>query len=415
MSKLFRRQVIERQADSLHGEVLLLPRFSHALILIALLTWFFATLMWLTTSSYARKETVAGWLEPTSGVVRVYAERIGIIKKILVEDGQRVVKDQPLIVVNGDRILSDGQHLESLLLAEYESQRTLLSDQLHRSEVIHARKLIDIEQRISSTKEDIALLQEQRQTLDHRYQLLQEQVARHQELKLEGHISVAELDAVIAQELALRGQRQALERNRVNLINQLQQVESQKALLPEEHANGVSQLRTRLSDLAQQIAQLHGQRAYIVKAPKDGIVNNLQIREGQQAQPNIPVLSLVPEGSGLNAELLVPVRSAGFLAPGQKLNIRYDAFPYQKFGLYPGEVVEVSDTLLLPDELLKAPVAIREPAYRVTARLDRPSVQAYGKDFALKPGMTLSADVQLTERTLLQWLLEPLYSLKGRL
>uniref|UniRef100_UPI00260BD22E HlyD family efflux transporter periplasmic adaptor subunit n=1 Tax=uncultured Microbulbifer sp. TaxID=348147 RepID=UPI00260BD22E len=170
-----------------------------------------------------------------------------------------------------------------------------------------------------------------------------------------------------------------------------------------------------LSDLAQQIAQLHGQQAYIVKASRAGVVSNLQAAEGQQAQADIPVLSLVPENHVLTAQLLVPVRSAGFLSAGQPLKIRYDAFPYQKFGLYPGAVLEVSDTVLLPDELLRVPVTVREPVFRVTAKLAQPTVNAYGRHFSLKPGMTLSADVQLAERSLLQWLLEPIYSLRGRL
>ena len=52
--------------------------------------------------------------------------------------------------------------------------------------------------------------------------------------------------------------------------------------------------------------------------------------------------------------------------------------------------------------------------YRVTARLDSAAVQAFGQQIALKSGMTLSADIRLSQRSLLQWLLEPLYSLRGR-
>ncbi|WP_299948813.1 ATP-binding cassette domain-containing protein, partial [uncultured Microbulbifer sp.] len=94
---------------------------------------------------------------------------------------------------------------------------------------------------------------------------------------------------------------------------------------------------------AQQIAQLHGQQAYIVKASRAGVVSNLQAAEGQQAQADIPVLSLVPENHVLTAQLLVPVHSAGFLSAGQPLKLRFDAFPYQKFDLYPGAVLEESD------------------------------------------------------------------------
>jgi membrane fusion protein len=187
--------------------------------------------------------------------------------------------------------------------------------------------------------------------------------------------------------------------------------------LPDENANSLGQLRSRLSDIAQQMTQLNGQSARIVKAPRAGVVNNLQAREGQQAYANnkIPLLTLFPNNKQLTVHLLIPVRAIGFIEAGQPLAIRYDAFPYQKFGIYQGTVAQVSKTLLLPNEVLNTPIAIQEPVYRVTANLTRPEVQAYGKDFALKPGMTLSADVSLSERSLIQWLLEPLFSLKGRI
>ncbi|MFA0813689.1 HlyD family secretion protein [Microbulbifer epialgicus] len=415
MTGLFRQQAIERHTDRLHGEILLLPRFPHIVILTLLLTWVAVVIIWLSSSSYARKESITGWLEPASGIVRVYAERSGIIKQVLVREGDQVLKDQPLIVVNGDRILADGKRLESVLLAEYESQQKLLKEQLGRSKKIYRQQRLDVDQRIAASEEDLALLEKQIETQARRYALLVEQAERYHRLKRDGHISSAELDAVIAQELELRADSQGLARSAVNLRNQIRQLKSDRLLLPEEYANSNDHLHTRLSDLAQQIAQLHGQRAYIVKASRAGVVSNLQAAEGQQVQTNIPVLSVIPENHALIAQLLVPVRSAGFLGPGQSLKIRYDAFPYQKFGLSSGAVLEVSDTVLLPDELLRAPVTVNEPVFRVTAKLAQSSVNAYGRNFPLKSGMTLSADVQLGERSLLQWLLEPIYSLRGRL
>lgn len=262
MTGLFRQQAMDRQSDRLHGEILLLPRLSHVVILALLLLWVLVVIVWLSGSSYARKETVLGWLEPASGVVRVYAERSGIIKQVLVREGDRVVKDQPLIVVNGDRILADGKHLESLLLAEYESQRKLLTEQLERSGTIYRQHQRDIGQRIAASEEDLALLEKQIGTQGRRYALIAEQAKRYRQLKRDGYISSAELDTVIAQELELHAERQSLARSRVNLHNQIQQLENQRSLLPEEHANNTDQLRARLSDLAQQIVQLHGQRAY---------------------------------------------------------------------------------------------------------------------------------------------------------
>ena len=415
MSGLFRQQVVERQADRLHGEILLLPRFSHSLMLGILIVWVIALIVWLVTGSYARKESVEGWLEPASGMVRVYADRAGIVKQVFVREGEKVRKGQPLFVVNGDRVLEGGDHLESILLSEYESQKKILSEQLTSSEKIYLRQKEDLNQRIAASQQELELLNKQVFVQSERFGIVSEQAERFQSLRSRGHISTSELESVTAQVLELENERQILERTRVSLKNQIQRLENEKSLLPIEYTNDVAQLRTRLSDLAQQIAQLSGQRAYVVKATKSGLVNNLQIREGQQAQVGLPVLTLVPEGQSLKVQLLVPVRAAGFVENGQSLNIRYDAFPYQKFGLYSGSVLEVSGSVILPEELINSPVALREPAFMVTAELRQPAVSAYGKTFPLKAGMTLTADIELAERTLLQWLLEPVLSLKGRL
>ncbi len=415
MKGLFRKQAVEWQTDRLHGDVLLLPRLSHTIILAILLLWLVAAVVWLSTSNYSRKETVFGWLESSSGVVRIYTQRPGIIKTVFVSEGESVIKDQPLMIVNGDRILKGGEHLEAILLSEYESQRKLLSAQLQRSERIYLQEKRNIEQRVASSKKDLALLDRQIKSHAQRYALVTEQGERYQKLSEQGYISAAELESTTLKELELSSEKQSLERNRVNLQNQIQQFENDLLLLPEEYANTAGQLQSRLSDLAQQIAQMHGQRAYVIKAPKAGVVSNLQAREGQQAQTTTPTMSLVPKDQLLTAQLLVPVRSAGFIGAGQPLNIRYDAFPYQKFGLFSGAVVEVSKTVILPEELLSSPVSAREPVFRVSASLDQSTVGAYGQDFQLKPGMTLTADVELAKRSLLQWLLEPIYSLKGRL
>ena len=414
MPQLFRQQALDQQTDRLHGDILLLPQLSHSLVLGGILIWMGIAAYWLASNTYARKETVQGWLEPVSGVTRVYAKNNGIIKQVLVSDGDKVAKDQPLVIVNGDHILADGSDLESVLLSEYETQRTLLTVQLSRVESIYHRQGQDISQRIAAADESLQLLDDQLITLNKLHNIKTKQVNRLQSLNANNQISAIDMDAAIAQKLELRSEQQSLLRSKVNQRNLIQQLKTEQLLLPDEHANNIDQIQTRLSNIAQEIAQLHGRQTNIIRAPRSGVVTSLQARDGQRAQPTAPILSLVPENSSLTAHLLVPVRSAGFVEVGQQLDIRYDAFPYQKFGLYHGNVSTISEAILLPDELLNAAVPVQEPVYRISAQLLRSTVQAYGKDFPLKPGMTLSADIRLSERSLFQWLLEPIYSLRGR-
>lgn len=90
--RLFRQEAIEHQRHRLHGDVLLLPKFSHTLITGVLLLWIVAIAVWLATSVYARKETAFGWLEPPTGVIRIYPEDSGIIESILVNEGDYVTE-----------------------------------------------------------------------------------------------------------------------------------------------------------------------------------------------------------------------------------------------------------------------------------------------------------------------------------
>jgi membrane fusion protein len=121
------------------------------------------------------------------------------------------------------------------------------------------------------------------------------------------------------------------------------------------------------------------------------------------------------------AQLYAPSSAVGFVRPQQAVNLRYQAFPYQKFGQQSGRVLQVSRTPLTPAELalLNLPTALSqgalsEPLYRITVGLDRQSVSAYGQEQALSPGMQLDADVLLERRSLIEWIFEPLLSLARR-
>lgn len=72
MKDLFRAQAVEHQKNRLHGDILLTPQLSYTLLSTAIFAWFMCVLIWLFNSSYARKETVFGWLEPPNGIIRIY-------------------------------------------------------------------------------------------------------------------------------------------------------------------------------------------------------------------------------------------------------------------------------------------------------------------------------------------------------
>jgi membrane fusion protein len=111
----------------------------------------------------------------------------------------------------------------------------------------------------------------------------------------------------------------------------------------------------------------------------------------------------------LRAELLVPAKAIGFIEPGDRVRLAYDAFPFQRFGLHGGHVETVSRTLLRPAEVV-GPIVLHEPSYRVTVTLDRQAITAFGRDFPLAADMALKADIVFDRSSLMKWLLEPILS-----
>ena len=227
------------------------------------------------------------------------------------------------------------------------------------------------------------------------------------ELKSRGFMSAVDFKR---RQILVLEQKQAISALNQQLTARKNQItETQFALrqLPTVMAQKVQALRNDLAWVEQRIAEISGRRAYVIRAPTTGRISTLQATVGQNADPQRLQLEIIPEASVLQAELFLPARAIGFVEPGQAVRILYDAFPYQHFGTYRGRIVKISQTILTSSDAA-GPIKLNEPAYRVTAALERPDIDAYGKRVALQPDMLLKADVILEKRSLMSWLTNPL-------
>jgi membrane fusion protein len=267
--------------------------------------------------------------------------------------------------------------------------------------------------RLASTVKGIegetAQLEDQRNIQNERLKLSESFVSTAATLSARGALPAIELkrreQAALEQQQNLAGIDQQITARRTQLTDARHALEQ----LPTIAAERMRVLRGDLSSIEQRIAEVNGRRAYVIKAPTSGRVSTLQATVGQIADPRHMQLEIIPLDSTLQAQLFFPTRAFGFVRPGQQVRILYDAFPYQKFGTYRGSVAKVSRTILTGNENT-GPIALKEPAYRVTVTLARPDIDAYGLKMPLQPDMLLKADVILEQRSLMNWLLDPVLS-----
>jgi membrane fusion protein len=147
------------------------------------------------------------------------------------------------------------------------------------------------------------------------------------------------------------------------------------------------------------------------------VVSTVAAQAGQAVSAAVPLATLLPAGARLQAHLYAPSSAVGFLRAEQAVLLRYEAFPYQKFGLQRGRIEAVSLTPLAANELAAQPwaAAAREPMYRIAVTLERQDVPSGDGARPLVPGMQLEADVPIERRRLVEWLFAPVVGLAQRI
>ena len=411
---LFRANAVKQQSARLDGDVIIAQPLSSTVLTTILLCVVVAIVVFLSVTSFNRKETVTGYLKPDIGLAKVVSSRAGVIQQVFVEDGQQVKAGDRLALVTIPEHLSAGDSLTGTLFQGLVQQTELVT--LRKQQLVSQFSQQETEYRNRLTLshnllDDIAA---QQQLLQQRLQLNQQRQQDFQGLHKRGAISTTELQQQQELVLNIRQQLAELNANEQNHKAQLAQLSGLLQRLPSEREQQLALLDSDISRLQQQQTELNARGEMLITAPISGRVTNLVAEIGNNVRVGLPLLTIMPDNAQLQAILLVPTRAYGFVMPGQRTRLRFDAFPYQRFGLYEGQVIKTAQAIVLPNEV-DMPVAVQEPGYRVQVALDSQLIRAYGNTVPLQSGMLLSADIVLEQRSLLAWLFEPILSLKGRL
>jgi membrane fusion protein len=405
---LFREEVVGRELDQM-GVPLGVTTGWMRLFALCLTVAVIGAILGIVFGAYTRKERVTGFLVPDKGLIKVSPSRDGRVIERPVREGDKVRVDDVLFVIDvaaatnvgrtGDLIAGQLRERRRLLLAERGRMPAIAAAEERR---LKARitaiggQLIGIEAEMASRETVVALAQK---ALERAVDLERRSVfaaAKREEIEQ----NLAGSRAVIAQ----------LTRLRAELEGEQHQSEAELAGLADRQTNERSQIDRQLSEIDQQLSQAEEQRALVVRAPRSGTVTRLAANVGQRVDPATPLATIVPDGATLEAQLYVPTRAAGFVKPGDHVNLLYEAYPYQKFGIQKGVVQSVTRAAVNAREL-PFPVTSDEPHYVVTVKLDRQTITAYGREERLQAGARLLADILVERRRLWEWMLSPLMTL----
>ena len=415
--QLFRREVVESRRTSWLGDISLAQPLRLWVLTAAALFAALAIALYLTFGDYTRRSTVMGQLVPTQGLATVLAPSAGVISELHVSEGARVLAGQTLAVLSVPRITvasgASSLDLEENLRGRQAGLQSLQDGQLRSI----AAQRAGLTAQLTNARAELTQLEAEIATRERLLRISDATLARLRELHAKQYVSQLQLDqqesAVLEQISAV----QALQRQASATKRGILQLQQSLDELPGQRQSVEASVRRDLAALAQERVEMNARGAFVIVAPVSGLVATQLVKSGQSVQEGQPMLTVLPGDGELEAELLVPSRAVGFIAPGDRVLLRYQAYPWQKFGHQQGQVIGVSRSALGPAELgaLLGNAGGGQPLYRVTVALARQAVSAYGRSEMLKPGMLLDADILGETRRLVEWLFEPLYSLQGRI
>jgi membrane fusion protein len=361
--------------------------------------------------SYARRENLHGVLLPPSGLVQVSAPQNGVIRSISVVDDQKVHAGDVLYVIDTDTTSSDGATQQKILDA-LRHQRELLATKIETKEQLRTTKNRDLRDKVNNLRAQIEQSAVQVTVQSSFAEVLQRQYDQYSGFVTKGMSSLNDMQIRQQSWMRAKSELEELKNNKLRLEAQLTESEYRLRSNDPESDAEINAMRSQALDIDQKIANSQASQSIEIHAPSDGSITAIVGHAGQVVVANAPLLTIVP-ASDLQAQLVAPSSAVGFVAAGERVLLRYDAFPYQKFGQYWGTVTGVSRAGLSEQEVKSLPIEAQKATYyRVAVKPDNAFVNVYGREQPLRASMQVDAYVLLDRRALYEWILEPYYALQ---
>ncbi|MDB5582904.1 MAG: Secretion protein HylD [Bradyrhizobium sp.] len=394
--------------------------------------------LWLT---FGRTDIVAsanGRIVPSGAVQLVQPSEAGVVRRILVHDGDHVTKGQVLVLL--DPTISTAEAMQATKAYEavaFDVARTrTVIDALDgkgftftppdgadaatiATQQSFARaKLADVEATIRAQAAggavaiaDIGSARAQAAKLRETLPLLDQQIAANEQLLAKGYVSKLKV-------IDMRRERIAQVRDYDAALQAIQRASAQAGGAASNATKIRADMRAELLEqLVKSSADMRLRREEMVKtrqrstlqalrAPVSGTIGQLAVHtEGGVVEAAKPIMTVVPGDGNLVAEVKLLNRDAGFVARGQKVAVKLEAFPFARYGTIGGHVLSISPDAVDDEKL--------GPVYILRVALDRTRVDRGDRIVNVTPGMMATADIVTGSRNFLSYLTSPIDEARG--
>ena len=406
------------------------PRVLRGIVLLLGLS-IAAFLAWAAITPLAQRVKASGQVMPSGEVISVQHWEGGIVAAIETREGALVDAGTALIRLDPAGAQSDLQEKEARIAAlslQAERLRAFVEDRAPNFATFDARyadlladqtKILKVqldqrasqrtvlERQISQRKAELAVLGSQERTMAEQVRILDELVKMRKQLQEKGlNSKVVYLNAV-QQLVAAKGELARVRTDSARAQQAIAEADGKRlqldADLRSQAIQQMGQVTSELAEVQQAAAKIRDRVSRLeIRAPVRGLIKSLGPKAiGGVIAPGSVVAEVVPTDQGLVVEARIDPRDIGQLRPGQHVDIKISTYDFYRFGAVDGVLDRLSASTFQDED--------GHVFYKATIDLKHGYVGARPDRNRILPGMTVEADVNTGERTLLEYLLKPIY------
>ncbi|MEL5336661.1 HlyD family secretion protein [Serratia nevei] len=416
---MFRREAIENRARKWKGRAVLLPGIPLWLVVAFCSVFLLSFLTFILSGTYTRRVNVSGEITSYPRAVNISSGFQGFIIKKFVTEGQMVKKGDPIYQIDISKsthngVVSDNQRkdIESQIaridriISRLESNKTVTLSTLKNQRLQYGKAFERSTEILKRAEEGITIM---KRNMDN-----------YRSYQTKGLISNDQLINQVARYyqqqnnlLSLSGQN---EQNSLQITNLDNQIQTQAA----EFDNRIYQMELQRYDLKKELLNTDLSGEVIIRSLSDGKIDSLSVTVGQMVNVGDSLLQVIPQSiTHYYLVIWVPNEAIPYITIGDRLNIRYEAFPAEKFGQFSATVEIISKTPASKQEMLTYQGAPRNtqssaiPYYKVIVKPEKQVIAYHNKTMSLENGMKAQSTLFLEERKIYQWMISPFYDMKN--
>lgn len=417
LNNLYRREAIEYKKNHWQGKALLLAGLPAWLIMLLSTTFLMMLIATVTFCSFTQRIDVRGEVITLPHSINIFSPQQGSVINQFVSIGDLVEKDAPLYEIDISRNTSSGNVSAAQVGVINEkilnSQGIIEKLTRNKSETVSAIE-VQLKTATESLKETNRMLTNTQTGL----KKMHDNLSSYDGYLKKGYITKDQYNYQHSLYFQQQSAYQSLVSQKMQLESQLTQLNSDKITKAADFDNQILTQNNQTNDYRNQLVESNANGNLIIKAMTSGRIESLSVTKGQMVDNGSSLAQKKPTGDiEYYLILWLPNNAIPYVKPGDTINIRYDAFPSDKFGQFPGQVMSISSMPASRQEMSEytnvnnGAVQQELALYKALIKIKNKEFEYNGKNLKLSDGLKAQAIVFLEKRPLYMWMFTPFYKM----